>query len=557
MGSAIVGAKTVYHVLLLTILVGLYGEAQDVKRLRPAEWEGVVYGGRFMDRFLPLPKEGELTSNTWGQEMVKPRYLDNGIEDATWSYWGGNIHRDLTGKYNLFVCRWLEDNPMGHMAWPTSEVVRAVSDKPHGPYRVVQVIGPGHNPEMQQLKDGRYFLNVNHSYYLSEKLEGPWKKFPFTFDARNRHIDAHIANNTFAKREDGSMLMVSRGGGIWISETGLPPYHQITSQSVYPPYKGKYEDPVVWRTHIQYHLIVNDWQGRIAYYLRSKDGIHWKLDAGEAYVPGIARHKDGRIEGWYKFERIKVLQDEYGRAYQANFAVSDTIKRQDFGNDNHSSKNICIPLTVGKLIELVNQDEIGPDTEKIQLLIKAEPGFDPHKDIHIKSLRFGAPEVVDYGQGCRVLKTEKVGSGLLVTFTGKGNGISDYNFVAKLLGKTKKGELLFGYARLPWITYIEPMLSSKFPELSLNGEKLKANIEIENFGQVASQTVDLLIEYLDQNEWKMFSKETMGPLQPYEKKNMTLWGIKIGKRNESVQLRISIKEKERLLDVLEGPVIVR
>ena len=75
--------------------------------------------------------------------------------------------------------------------------------------------------------------------------------------------------------------MVSRGGEIWFSETGLPPYELVTSKRVYPPYEGNYEDPVVWRTNIQYHMIVNDWLGRIAYYLRSKDGIHWKLDAGE------------------------------------------------------------------------------------------------------------------------------------------------------------------------------------------------------------------------------------------------------------------------------------
>jgi hypothetical protein len=38
-------------------------------------------------------------------------------------------------------------------------------------------------------------------------------------------------------------------------------------------------------------MIVNDWLGRIAYYLRSKDGIHWVVDPGEAYTPELQNMK--------------------------------------------------------------------------------------------------------------------------------------------------------------------------------------------------------------------------------------------------------------------------
>ena len=34
----------------------------------------------------------------------------------------------------------------------------------------------------------------------------------------------------------------------------------------------------------------------------------------EAYRPGIAVQQNGKVEDWYKFERMKVLQDKYGRA---------------------------------------------------------------------------------------------------------------------------------------------------------------------------------------------------------------------------------------------------
>jgi len=48
-----------------------------------------------------------------------------------------------------------------------------------------------------------------------------------------------------------------------------------------------------------------------------------------------------------------VLQDELGRATQAHFAVIDTIKWNDLGGDTHSSKHICIPLTVGRQRKLI------------------------------------------------------------------------------------------------------------------------------------------------------------------------------------------------------------
>ena len=58
---------------------------------RPDEWKDLVYGGRFMDRFEPMPILSERTSDTWGDDVVIPRDITLGIEDPEWSYWGGNI----------------------------------------------------------------------------------------------------------------------------------------------------------------------------------------------------------------------------------------------------------------------------------------------------------------------------------------------------------------------------------------------------------------------------------------------------------------------------------
>lgn len=62
------------------------------------------------------------------------------------------------------------------------------------------------------------------------------------------------------------------------------------------------------------------------------------------------------------------------------------------------------------------------------------------------TLRFGASEEVNFGRGCKVHRSEAAGNDLIITFNGIGNGLTKENFAAKLLGSTKNGGLLIGYA---------------------------------------------------------------------------------------------------------------
>lgn len=516
--------KIMLKTSLLIIFIGIFWQsnAQYQQLERPAEWSNLVFGGRFMDRFLPIPVVGELTDDTWGADNVVPRYIDNGIEDSEWSYWGGNVLKGKDGNYHLFVCRWREDSPKGHGEWPNSIVIKASSNHPLGPYQVETIIGKGHNPEAFRLKDGRIAIYVIDGYYIADNVNGPWTYNKFEFDNRDRPIIEGLSNLSFARREDGSFIMVCRGGGIWFSKDGLSPYHQVTDQRVYPDVDGRFEDPVIWKTNIQYHMIVNDWYGRIAYYLRSKDGIHWKVDPGEAYVPGITNYEDGTTEDWFKYERIKMLQDQYGRAVQANFAVIDTLKSEDKPNDRHSSKNIGIPLTVGKLIIILNEEKIEADTPEIRLRIQAEEGFDPHSDIDLNSLRFGASEEVNFGRGSKLLRTEKSGDDLILVFEGAGNGLSEDNFVAKLLGKTRQGKLLFGYARLPWLNYNEAALSARLPVADQLEAGCKLQIEVQNFGQVPSQTSTVKVEQLQEGQSVKIASGEVPVLEPFEKTTIQL-----------------------------------
>ena len=508
-----------FALLGVMFLISHSSFSQITERERPAEWKQLVKGARFMDRFLPM-KGNVLSSDTWGADCVLPRYVDNGIEDGIWSYWGGNIRKGEDGKYHLFVCGWLECSPKGHMEWPNSYVFHTVSDNLTGPFKPVRIIGKGHNPEIFRAKDGRYVVYVIDGRYVSDDLNGKWEYGKFDFNARDRRIIEGLSNLSFAQREDSSYVMVCRGGGIWVSRDGLSEYNQLTDKRVYPDVDGRFEDPVIWRDHIQYHLIVNDWLGRIAFYLRSKDGVNWVVDPGEAYMPGVAVHADGQVEDWFKYERLKVYQDKYGRAIQANFAVIDTLKNEDKPFDHHSSKNISIPLNPGLLLTILDEKPITSGTKTIRVKIQAEEGFNPQTDIDVNSLRFGASEEVNYGRGCQVLTTENAGKDLIVTFNGKGNGITKDEFAPKLIGKYKDGRMLYGYARLPYIDYIEPILSARAPVFTKSGKGLECTVEVQNFGQVESKKALVEVGYKKEGKTIKVASGMVPALKPYEKTDL-------------------------------------
>ncbi len=509
-------AKVLLFALFSLTTLSHASYAQTTERKRPAEWNNLIYGGRFMDRFLPMTNNGKpARRDTWGADNVLPRYVENGIEDAKISLWCASIKYD-GGKYHMFTVGWPENSPHGHFTWPQSTLYHATSNHMNGPFVIKDTIGKGHNAEAIKLKDGRWIVYVIDSYYVASGVNGPWENKKFDFQNRDRKVIDGMSNCTFAQREDGSYLMVNRGGGIWFSKTGESAYYQISEKSAYPAIRGNFEDPVVWRDNVGYNMIVNDWLGRIAYYLRSKDGMNWKVESGEAYLPGISKHEDGSVEAWWKYERMRVFQDSYGRAIQANFAVIDVEKNLDKASDIHSSKNICIPLLPGRLLTILDKAPVTINTKTIRIKIQAEKDFDP-QDIDIASLNFGASEEVNYGRGLKAVKSEKSGKDMIITFKVDGKAITDDDYAAKLLGKTKNGKLVYGYASLPWVDKIGPVLSARLPELTANANGFDIKVPVENFGQVASKGDNLKITYTKDGQQVEVSSAKIPAIKPFEK----------------------------------------
>lgn len=423
-------------------LAALVAQAQAVERPRPAGWERLVPGGRFMDRFEASQPIGALTSDCWGGDNVKPRDVRNGMESPDYSYWGGNI-TFVDGKYHLFVARWKESEPKGHMFWPKSEIAHCVSTRSDGDFKVVSVLGDGHNPELFRCKDGSwavYCINDRGRahVYRAATLEGPWTYGRLALNLDGKKLIEGESNFSFTSRPDGSVLAVCRGGAIWLSEDGIKPFVMKTAKRVYPDVAGRFEDPVLWRDEVQYHIIVNDWLGRVAWYLTSPDGFTWTTQPGEAYRPGIARLADGTVNDWFKYERMRVTRDEFGRVFQANFAVIDCVKWDDKGGDIHSSKNITIPVNPGRRVESFTRTKKG-----WEMRIAKEAGFDPRTDVAVESVILGPQSFVAYGQGVKAIGTQAVEGDLALVFP----PVELDSPVVKVLGREKNGRLFFATCR--------------------------------------------------------------------------------------------------------------
>ena len=500
-----------------------------------------VHGGQFIDLLLPMEGGVAATSADWGTsagenmqyngawEGTLGRWKDNGIEDTERSYWGGNITRGDDGKYHIYVAGW-PSATVGHMGWSSKSMVyHVVSDNVWGPYTYQSTLGTGHNPEIYKTGDTYVIYKIEPlGYYKSTTLGDTWEKGEYVFDLRGRALvagdnrEVSLSNCSFAKREDGSFVMIDRGGGIWVSRDGLnDAWHQISNASVYLTggitNRGSLEDPVIWRDHLQYHMVVNDWRARYAYYYRSPDGLHWTKEDGKAYTgeDPFAKHADGTVEKWHKYERPRVYQDELGRAIRMNFAVIDCVKQSDLAGDDHSSKNINMPLTRQLLLEVQSLS-----ATEAKVLVKAESDFNPKTDIDFsKPLYFGSHDKVNYGEGLTYASHVESGDDVIITFTGSNSGLAAGEWAPKMIGTKTDGSIAFGYARMPDYDYKPAMLSAVVPTFAQDGAVTK--IPVTNYGQSAA-TEGTLVRVYDPSGKTLLAEGTTSALAPYATESVGL-----------------------------------
>ncbi len=403
---------------------------------------------------------------------VVPRDTCNGIESPKnppeYYYWDGKIILAADGVYHLFADRWPGSSGF-NPGWLGSDPIHAVSDGGAlGPYTDLGYAYSfasfgsdphhGHNSMACTLLDGTYCLIASEvvpfTVFTSSSLAGPWNPCPNPTGelietngvpvGSDTHYDSNVS---IVVRPDGNFEIVQRHGLIALSTTGVcGPYKVQQPTNTYPaseavpsniasiyPNRQKHtdplagmpggppvtpestyalaEDPVIWYSGGQYHVLYDYPDDRVGYHLTSPDGIHGWTDEGLAYDPRLAAqifgYTDGTVDHWYKMERPNVLLED-GHVTHVTWAVSDVDKNDQIpAGSNHGSKVIVVPFD-GVLFDQETGDGGFSDGGNDG----GQPGNDGGADA-------GAPDAASSGDAGG---TEDAGSATVGVATGTGAG---------------------------------------------------------------------------------------------------------------------------------------
>lgn len=395
----VITAVALVSVLLASVPMTGMAYAEEIKtaaQTNTENQESKAEVNQFMDCIDPIPIMGTLSGTCWGAAEVGARDQDNGLEDKTlenYCYWDGGIVKDEeTGTYYMFASRWNQAG--GHWGqntdsgwvdgWQGSQAIYATSDNLYGPYTDQGPIWPdwcegaGHNvfpfalSEKDELyKQGyRYAISIsdtgkhgdvaNGTIHIAKSIKGPWELIDNGNGGKLKATGGNgfsLSNISITVRPDGTYEATNRNGDIAIADSVAGTW-QVKENDLWNKIEGistgNIEDPVIWYSDGQYHIVANKWDVRMAYYLTSEDGItNWKKHPGTAYTPqaDFLKYEDGTVNRWTKLERPNIYVED-GKIKAMTFAVIDVQKEQDYGSDQHGSKVIVVPFSSDKLQQL-------------------------------------------------------------------------------------------------------------------------------------------------------------------------------------------------------------
>jgi len=282
--------------------------------------------------------------------------------------WCGSVIRGDDGRYHLFASRWPKSIPF-HPGWmTTSEIVRAVADRPAGPYAFQQVVLPArgaewwdgratHNPAIARHGDTYvlFYMGSTHPFddpapghpfpltdpravvarsnkrigvATATRLEGPWTRYERpVLDTRPGTFYSFLTSNPAPViHAGGSVLLMFKArryegtthSGMMLGVARAPhylgPYDVVGDQPIFSSSRfGEVEDPFVWKTGDGYEMVAKDMTGKLAgekhaaIHARSTDGTDWTLaDPPKAWSRTL-RFDDGRTQTMGQLERPFLL----------------------------------------------------------------------------------------------------------------------------------------------------------------------------------------------------------------------------------------------------------
>lgn len=228
---------------------------------------------------------------------------DSGFHMDGYWVWGGSMI-EAEGKFHLFASRWQKGSQFPENYRNNSEVVRAISDNPLGPFKFEEVIiderdscywdsNMAHNPTIHQIGDQYvlFYIGSDFTTYLNDtknllrrvgyatanSIEGPWMR-------SKQPLINHESNNPALLIEKYSIKMLYRDEKLKVILTEADSFRgpfKTINNDVWPEHK--IEDFYFFKMDSVYHLICEDNVGGISgherwgVHLFSKNGIgNWK-----------------------------------------------------------------------------------------------------------------------------------------------------------------------------------------------------------------------------------------------------------------------------------------
>lgn len=297
-------------------------------------------------------------------DKLRPAPHEGGFRMPDYWVWGGSAIRGQDGRYHLFAARWPKTLPFFDGYKTHSEVVRAVSDTPQGPYAFQEVVlgtrdaaywdgRMTHNPSIHRhgdiyllfyigatyegpTPDGKAlragattqpaesYANIRIGLATAPSVHGPWTRqdTPILEPRPEKWDDSIVTNPAPCILDSGEVIMLYRANtsqGLCLGVTHAKSWHDSFRRLVDTPVlvfeNGYVEDPYIWWNGRHFELLAKDMTGGLTgekhagIHATSEDAINWRLsDPAKAYSRRVT-WDDGAVTTQGSLERPKLLLD--------------------------------------------------------------------------------------------------------------------------------------------------------------------------------------------------------------------------------------------------------
>lgn len=320
--------------------------------------------------------------------------------------WGSSVVKGEDARYHMFATRVPKFLPF-HPGWMIgSEIVRASSDTPEGPYRFEEIVLPArgaeywdgrstHNPRIVKHGDKYvlFYMGSTHPFEeivpdtadqltleskwcivgrankrigiaVSDSVFGPWERMdrPVLETRPGTFYSFLTSNPAPVIHDDGSVHLIFKSRryvdhvhsdmniGLATAPHYTGPYQVVNDQPLFSEETfGVIEDPFLWKNESGFHMLAKDQYGKITgergagVLAHSDDCLQWRLhDEPMAYSRHI-RWVDGSDQLLGNMERCSALIED-GQPTHLFFAIWEGEGGfSDPQPDNHSW-NMVVPL---------------------------------------------------------------------------------------------------------------------------------------------------------------------------------------------------------------------